>query len=519
MSNAVASRSFWERPAFLAAIIVAVAIPLLLPPVPPLVDLPGHIARYYVELNLDASPYLRRYYDFHWALIGNLGVDLLIIPFAHLFGIELGAKLIVIAIPMMMAAGLLAVARELHGRIPPTALFALPLVYLWPFQFGFVNFALSTAFCFLAFALWLRLGRAGRTGLRAALFVPAASLIWLAHTYGWGLLGVFCFSAETAARRERGLGWPQAVIGGATACIPLMLPFALMLLWRSGAVAGDTGDWNPTLKLNWLVSILREHFQAWDVASAALIWAIVALAALRIDLRLVPTARIALLLLALLFLAMPRVLIGSGFADMRLAPVIAAIGLVGTTNAGGRLERHGGTIAAFAIAFLIARLAVTTVVFADLSRLWQRQLAAAEHIDRGSRVLVLAYSPCLNAWANHRVDHVSSLAVPRREVFTNGQWALAGAQLLQVTYRRGAPFVEDPSHLLRPPGCAEGPAKILRAVDVAPRAFDYLWLVDVPRAYWPSDPRLVPVWQDETGVLYRSPQAPPTAVSRTPTAG
>ncbi|MFO3796683.1 MAG: S1C family serine protease, partial [Anaerolineales bacterium] len=38
---------------------------------------------------------------------------------------------------------LLWIAREVHGRIPPTALFALPLAYSYPFQFGFVNFALS----------------------------------------------------------------------------------------------------------------------------------------------------------------------------------------------------------------------------------------------------------------------------------------------------------------------------------------------------------------------------------------
>ena len=50
--------------------------------------------------------------------------------------------------------------------MPPTAFFALPFIYGYPFLFGFVNFALSVALAFLAFGLWLRLGRLERTTLR-----------------------------------------------------------------------------------------------------------------------------------------------------------------------------------------------------------------------------------------------------------------------------------------------------------------------------------------------------------------
>ena len=42
----------------------------------------------------------------------------------------------------MTVAGFLWVAREVHGRVPPTAFFALPFIYGYPFLFGFVNFTL-----------------------------------------------------------------------------------------------------------------------------------------------------------------------------------------------------------------------------------------------------------------------------------------------------------------------------------------------------------------------------------------
>jgi hypothetical protein len=51
-------------------------------------------------------------YDFKWALIGNLGVDLAVYPLARLIGLEPAVKLIIISIPMMTTAGMLWVARE-----------------------------------------------------------------------------------------------------------------------------------------------------------------------------------------------------------------------------------------------------------------------------------------------------------------------------------------------------------------------------------------------------------------------
>ena len=71
-----------------------------------LVDLPGHMGRYRVQLDRGAHPWLADWYKFEWSLIGNLGVDLLIEPLAPLIGLEPAVKLIVMAIPALTAAGL-----------------------------------------------------------------------------------------------------------------------------------------------------------------------------------------------------------------------------------------------------------------------------------------------------------------------------------------------------------------------------------------------------------------------------
>ena len=64
-------RPWWERRSFLAALILLSVVPLLYPPIPPLVDLFGHLGRYRVQLDVATSPWLSQYYGFHWAPIGT----------------------------------------------------------------------------------------------------------------------------------------------------------------------------------------------------------------------------------------------------------------------------------------------------------------------------------------------------------------------------------------------------------------------------------------------------------------
>src|SRR3954469_17543420 len=262
------ARRWWESPLCLGLVVFATMIPLLYPQVPPLVDLFGHMGRYRVELDLHHSPWLPLYYGYHWAAIGNLGVDLLMMAFGRLVGLEPAIKLIVLAIPPLTVAGFLWVAREVHGRVPPTAYFAIPFAYGHPFLFGFVNFALSMAFAFLAFGLWLRLARLGRTRLRLALFVPISLIIFFTHTYGWGALGLLCFSAEAVRQHDRGIGWFRSGVNAALQASVMALPILITIIWRSVVAGGTTGDWfNWQGKLLWLKTALRDRWQLFDLLS------------------------------------------------------------------------------------------------------------------------------------------------------------------------------------------------------------------------------------------------------------
>ena len=81
-----APRPWWEGRPFVAAMILLAVVPLLYPAIPPIVDIGGHMGRFKVAADLSSSPTLQQWFSFRWMPIGNLGVDLLVVPLSKLFG-------------------------------------------------------------------------------------------------------------------------------------------------------------------------------------------------------------------------------------------------------------------------------------------------------------------------------------------------------------------------------------------------------------------------------------------------
>ena len=496
----------------LALLVVASALPLVWPDVAPLLDLPGHIGRYRVQLDLENSPALQQFYSFDWWLIGNLGVDLMVEVLAPVIGLEPAVKLIILTIPALTAAGLLWVAFEVHGRIPPTALFALPFAYNFPFLFGFVNFALAMALALIAFALWLRLARLGRPGLRAALFVPISVLLWIVHAFGWGTLGVLAFSAELVRQFDGGRNLFAAGFRAGLHCLALTPPVVLVLAWRSES-GGGTGDWfNIQRKIDWVVMALRDRWEYFDIASLALAGALIFWALVSRRITFSRNLAASALFLTIAYVLLPRIVFGSAYADMRLAPYLFAVALIAIRFPVGVNVRFATIVGLAGLAFFALRTGATTASMVLYDRAYDRELAALDHVPRGARMVSFVGRPCRENWAMTRLLHLPAMAIARREAFSNDQWTMTGAQLLQVRYPPGYPFTRDASQVVTRIRCRR---EAWRTIDLAlatfPRdVFDYVWLIDPP----PHDARLTrglqPIWRSGTSVLYRVvDRAPP----------
>ena len=507
MEVAVKVRPWWESRLCLGLVVFATMLPLLYPPVPPLVDLLGHMGRYRVELDLDHSPFLQLYYNYHWAAIGNLGVDLLIIPLGKLLGLEPAVKLIVLLMPPLTAAGFLWVAREVHGRVPPTAFFALPFIYGFPFLFGFVNFTLSVALAFVAFGLWLRLGRLERTALRGWLFVPISLIVFFCHTYGWGLLGLMCFSADAVRLHDRGRSWWRAGLEATLHASVMALPLLVMFIWRGETHGGSTSDWfNWRVKWHWIYMALRDRWKWFDIGALIVPALVFVYALVSRKLTLSRNLAFSAIVLAISFVLLPRIIFGSAYADMRLAPYLMAVVLLAIRFRGAPDRRTAQVLAVLGLVFFGTRTAANTVSLAMAADDQSAKMKAIDFMPRGARVVSLVGMTCNEYWPMLRNGHLGAMVIVRRDGFANDQWVIEGVNLLDLKYTKAGYFAADPSQLVRPNHCLD---RLHRMVDdslsTLPRDdFDYVWLIDPP-AYSPAtvaDMKLV--WRGPGSFLYKT---------------
>ncbi|WP_267378525.1 hypothetical protein [Sphingomonas sp. GC_Shp_6] len=468
---------------------------------PPLVDLPGHIGRYRILVEAGQAP-LARHWAVHWSLIGNLGVDLLVVGLHPWLDVEPAARLIVTLIPLATVMAMLWAAREAHGRLPAGAALALPLAYAYPFQLGFVNFCLAQAMAIAGLALWLRLAKTRPTFCRVLVFAPIALVIWLCHSFGWAMLGVFVFGAEWQLGRMAGLSPLRSALRAALFCVPMALPLIAMAA-SDDPMVGETGDWlNGVGKAQWIASILRERWRVWDVSGVILMACVLWTAVRSRRLGFAPLLGVPALLGLGAFLILPRLFQGGSYVDMRMLPASVALALLAIRVKPGE-RTIARRLAIMATGFLIARTVVTTIAFLFYAQGQVAVLRALPALPIGGGVLVLVDEPSSRQWSQPRFTHIAGIAIARRRVFQNEQWSLPGQQPIRPLHSGAAPFESDPSQLVYP---RNGEFRTTDFDDAVARfdrcTYGSVWTIGFPagRAQ-AADLRLV--WHDGRSAVYR----------------
>jgi hypothetical protein len=486
---------WWETRWFAILAIMASCVPLLEPALPPLIDLPAHIGRYHIAAAIADSADLQRHWTYHWALIGNLGVDAIVYALTPLLGVEAAAKWTIVAIPVLTTAALAWLSHESGGRRSPAMLAAFPLAYSYAFIFGFVNFALASGLAIAALALWVRLGRLGRIGLRAAVFVPISLVLWLAHSFGWGMFGLFAFAAECARLRTNGSTWRAALAGAALSCLPLAGPALLTLKTQYSSVVYY--QWSA--KPGWIAALLRDRWKWFDVGSvvalALLLYATLRRPGWRFDAIGGAAAMVGLIA----FIILPFTGAAGAYVDMRILAPAVAIALV-VIRPPPQWEHR---VAIAATAFFAVRTVAGTVSMMLAAQPQAQALEAVPHIPRGAAVLVLAQENCATDWVSRRLGHISGIAVARRDIFDNAQWTLPGQQLLRHRHDRAGPYASDPSQFVYPLGCAYRPTDPSTAIrDFDRGTFTHVWVIGfASQRQLALDVRLV--WSNGMSSIYR----------------
>jgi len=449
---------------FWLAVVLALlsCLPVVVARYPQMSDYPAHLARYYVMLDGGRNPMLARYYSFEWQWTGNVGVDLLIRPFAALFGLEGGGRIIVGLIPPLTGFGILAVEWVLRRRIGVGSLLAFAFIWSPMMLIGLLNYALGQALALWAFAAWVALaGKRWRWGL----FLPLGMVVWLCHVSAWGLLGVMVAGYEWSRRKS---------LPSLLRAWPLALPLAFMLASRLLWGAGTSGDfaygayWWVYKQAIWLKAMRDTAYPLDFLGEVAVMVAIGAGVHFRkIDGRLGWAA----LALAVLSLVVPRHISGGDYADYRMVTASLMLGCLAIDwqPTGG----FGRAIVLFgAPALYLARLAVTTLSWQGDSATTGRLLQALDAIPRGSRVASAVLVPG-GVWELNHFEHIGAYAVLRRDALVNSNFALPHVHMLHLK----VPYASDPSHrLLLKANQRVELAAFQPATDPAAAA-QYLWYV------------------------------------------
>jgi hypothetical protein len=515
-------RQWWEHGWCHLLIILLSTLPLLYPIVPVWGDMPAHLGLYRVALDhADPGSPLHQYYQFGWKMQGNMGVDVVVMLLCALLPLELAAKLALVLTIALTSAGLLAVSREVHGRVSPMALFAVPLSYSFTFQFGMANYCLSIGLAFCGFALWLNLGRRGWQFARGLIFLLGCPLLWICHIYGWAVLCVLCVMTELGQNLRRGNGTLAAIFRTLRATLVLATPLALTLVWRSGGADFASGWFDFEEKISFLLHALSAVWPFGEIKSIIIkIAVLMALAFALMRQRrwtLHRDMRPAIVMLGLLFVLLPTTLFGSYAADGRLFPYIIMLMLLSFQSVGRVDEKFGARCAIWGLGFMLIQLFAFTITFALTAEAQEQRMRVLAQVPRGARLVSFVGGGdfCDDHEYNRVMNHLPSMAIVRRRAFANDQFQ--NDQLMRVIYpaaKRNDPsattaeprdYFHDESQLVYNPLCTRSSFDAalvallspnhghdlsskypdMRSIDYTLRhlprdKFDYVWLIAPP---------------------------------------
>ncbi|WP_395329112.1 hypothetical protein WBP06_14415 [Novosphingobium sp. BL-8H] len=484
--------------AWALVLVLLACVPLIVPQVPPLTDLPAHMSRFMIQQDAGRSADIARWYHFRWNLIPNLGTDLLAFVLEPLLGLTLTMKAIAILIVALQTAGYLLLSRAAHGRIAASALFALPLAYGYPFNYGFINFTLATALATLSLALWISPWMVARPRLRWLLFCPIAGVVWISHLAGWAVLCIVVGCCELVARIEDGDRFWRAAVTGFVASSCLLVPQALSLLWPHTPDHLPTHGWFLLpQKMFFIANVLADRWAQFDSLSALMLVILTVLAWRSPAVAVHKGLTLAAAVLLGVFWIMPGWVYGSYYADMRMVPTIFALALIALRPVAG--SRALGWLVVLGLAFFGARLAGTTMSMALWDRQIRQETAVLDQLPRGSQLVTFNAMPCRPYLLQGRLRnvHIASYALMRRHAFANDQFAMSGGQLLSITNPAAAPFDRDPTMIEIGEPCAglvqvfgkapaNAPVPLLQSVEQVPGTVPFLWII------W-QDTRALPV--------------------------
>ena len=336
--------------------------PLALVDVPPLLDYPNHLARAFVLAFGPGDPILSRMYAAHWAIIPDLGIDLVLPPLLHVLPVHVAGRAVIAMAVLLPVVGTVAYSRAVFRTRSLWPLASVLVAYNGTLLLGFLNFVAGIGLALLLAAAWME-WRERFTWRVVGLAIIGATALFFCHLMSLVFCTILIGGHELewlwAHRHKPGPMTKRGLI----AVVPLVLPLTLYTQSPLSPVA--TGIEWPTFdnKLRELVMPFANYVLPLDIMTACLVVGYLLFCALRGRCRITSASGTALILTALLFVISPNGLKGTYLFDTRF------IIMLGFLLFGAVLPMAQPR----AVAALLAVLFVVRMVVLDYAWLEQRQ--------------------------------------------------------------------------------------------------------------------------------------------------
>lgn len=489
------------------AVLAAVSLlPVLLTPIPAMVDYPNHLARMYI-LSQSGTPDANPHYEVTWAFYPNLGMDLLVPQLARLMSVESATRLFLLLSQLLIVTGALLLEWVRKGHVRLAGFSALAFLYCLPFSWGFVNFEFGLGLALWGIAVYLLLAE-GPWPLRFLANLIFVAALYVAHFFSLGIYGATLGLFELSRMRRRKVANPVAATRLAALALPALALFAIMRV-TSGAIGSEGTSWFLEFKPVWPLRIMNGYNLTVGAATGLPLMIALLFAARRGVLRLEPAGIWLAIGFALLYLGIPSKLFGTAFVDLRVIPAAALI--LPAFCSLSLPSRAWGMAALAAISgVILLNLAVVLAVWLPYRADYAAIIASFQKIDRGARVLVGSAEdngdPPFADLTSYPMYYAPTLAVHYADAFVPNLFTEAGKQPVRpreavrnIAIPYGGPV---PSSLLAAIATGQPPAGAPQFVRSWHRDFDYLYVLGSPAAN-PLPDLLEVLETSERFVLYR----------------
>ena len=375
----------------LSALCAILLAPLALVDLPPLLDYPNHLARAVVLAFGAADPFLSRMYAAHWAVIPNLGTDLVLPPLLHVLPIHLAGRVVVACAILLPVVGTIAYSRATFGTRSAWPLASGLVAYNATLLLGFVNFVVAIGIALLLAAAWIT-WRDSAPRRVMALTVIGTVALFFCHLMGLVFFYVLIAGYELEWLWAHRIG-RAAILARIAALVALIAaPLCLYVLSPLALLPSKAEFPSFADKGRQLVSPFLNYSLPLDIVTVCAVSVFLLACIAKGRCRITPGSGLALLVVAGLFLAAPVAFKGTYSFDTRFAIMLGFLlfGAVLPTD----LPRAALLTAVTAFTLLFAvRMAIVGIAWHGHRHDVADMRAVIAAVAPGARVFLASVSP------------------------------------------------------------------------------------------------------------------------------